>query len=173
MRQRHKAQPEAEGIEGYPWPLSLAVDEQIAALAAMVAPELRQLWSCLFDRPPPKYISRVLLRCALAYRVQEEAESGLKKSTLKRLAAPFETDDADASPAPRPASGLRPGTRLVREWHGETYQVTVLDDGFDYQGRHYRSLSEIARAITGARWSGPLFFGLKTPSVENDVGAAL
>ena len=137
-------------------------------MEAMAGPELRQLWGRLFDRPPPRHISRVLLRCALAHRLQERAEGGLNKATLKRLAQPVESNGTDAPSMSWTASQLKLGTRLVREWHGGTYQVTVLDDGFDYRGNRYRSLSEIARAITGTRWSGPQFFGLKNKAAKSD-----
>ena len=97
---------------------------------------------------------------ALAYRIQEIAFGGLSKATLRRLAslaAEFESDGRIATPAqPR----IKPGARLVREWHGRTHAVVVTEDGFEFEGKLYRSLTSIAREITGAGWSGPRFFGL-------------
>ncbi len=102
-----------------------------------------------------------LLQRALAYHIQERAEGGLSKAALKRLAHLGDPRGNVGRP-PRPAPPrLRPGTRLVREWRGSVHQVTVGEDGFDYRGARYASLSRIAREITGTRWSGPLFFGLR------------
>ena len=134
---------------------------EIAALQAMETPDLRARWEQAFKRPPPKRISRDLLLRALAYHVQEQAEGGLDKAARRRLAGladPKGDGDRPSRPtAPRP----RPGTRLIREWRGEVHHVSVLEDGFDYRGERYASLSQIAREITGTRWSGPLFFGLR------------
>jgi hypothetical protein len=101
-------------------------------------------------------VSRDLLVRALAYRVQERAFGGLSRASLKRLR---ELAD-DPEPPPDPAASLRPGAKLVREWHGRTHVVVVTDTSFDYAGSTYRSLTEIAKLITGAHWSGPRFFGL-------------
>lgn len=128
-------------------------------------PALCRLWSKIFERPAPKHISRDLLRYALAYRVQEQAEGGLGKASRKRLANSKGKDGRSPKPA---APRIRPGTRLVREWRGEVHRVTVLDQGFDYDGSRYASLSQIARRITGTRWSGPLFFGLRQPSTRTE-----
>ncbi len=112
---------------------------------------------------------------SVAYRIQEQANGGLSPETGRRLttiAAALERD-----PTYTPLSELRitselrikPGTRLIRRWKGEMHRVTVLDHGLDYRGRHYRSLSEIAREITGTRWSGPLFFGLRKNGISKEV----
>ena len=97
---------------------------------------------------------------AIAYRIQEIAFGGLSKATLRRLAtlaAEFESDGRIATPVkPR----IKPGARLVREWHGRTHAVVVTEDGFEFEGKLHRSLTSIARKITGAGWSGPRFFGL-------------
>jgi hypothetical protein len=97
---------------------------------------------------------------ALAYRIQEIAFGGLSKATLRRLAslaAEFESDGRIATPAqPR----IKPGARLVREWHGRTHAVVVTEEGFEFEGKLYRSLTGMAREVTGAAWSGPRFFGL-------------
>ena len=136
---------------------------QIAALEGLNSAALRVRWGETFGQPPPKKMSRDMLRRALAYHVQEQAFGGLSKAARRRLAAladPKENGSSPSKPAP-PVARPRPGTRLIREWHGVVHQVTVLEQGFDYQGERYASLSQIARMITGTRWSGPKFFGLR------------
>lgn len=121
--------------------------------------ELRREWRRLYCSEPPK-ISRDLLIRAIGYRLQELQYGGLGKSTrrkLKTLAKMFRTT---GQVAPDPGLCLKPGARLVREWHGRTHTVTVTEDGFEYGGTTYQSLTKIAKKITGAHWSGPRFFGL-------------
>lgn len=141
------------------------VEAAVARLAGMTLEELRQEWGRRFRRPPPPWRSLELLRRLLAYRLQEAVYGGLSgeaKRELKRLAARFEE-----APGHRPAAApdrLMPGTELVREWRGAVHRVRVVDERtFEYAGERFGSLSEIARRITGTRWSGPLFFGLKSP----------
>ncbi len=98
---------------------------------------------------------------AVAHRLQEKAEGGLSKAALRRLARLAGLNGGDTQPTPPSLPRLKTGSRLIREWHGVTHSVTVLDDGCDWHGNRYASLSQIARAITGARWSGPRFFGLR------------
>ncbi len=137
------------------------VAKELAELETRGAPALRARWAEVFRRSVPKHMSRNLLLRALAYRVQEQAEGGLSKAALRRLAGGADPR-SNGGRLPRPAAPRpRPGTRLIREWQGEAHQVTVLDAGFDYRGARYASLSRIAREITGTRWSGPLFFGLR------------
>ncbi len=112
-------------------------------------------------RSVPKRANRDLLRRALAYHMQEQTEGGLSKSTRRRLAKLAGLNGENRAPISPHSVRLKPGSRLIREWHGVTHSVTVLGDGFDWRGTRYASLSQIARAITGARWSGPLFFGLR------------
>ena len=123
--------------------------------------ELRQQWRGLYKTQAPRHFSRELLVRAVAYRMQEVALGGLRpepQRQLRRIAQQFkETGDATMRARAEP----KPGTRLMRQWQGRTYDVLVLDDGFSWQGTRYRSLSAIARQITGTAWSGPLFFGLK------------
>ncbi len=136
------------------------IAEQLAELETLARPELRARWDRAFGQPAPKWASRDLLLRALAHHLQEQAEGGLSKAALRRLAelADPKINGGRARPAaPRP----RPGTRLIREWRGEVHRVNVIEGGFDYRGEHYASLSRIAREITGTRWSGPLFFGLR------------
>jgi hypothetical protein len=138
------------------------VREQIADLQALDAAELRSRWREVFGSPAWKGVSRDLLLRGLAYRMQDLAEGGLSKAALRSLA---KLGKSDGGVEPRSSTPrLKPGTRLVREWRGETHQVTVTDAGFEHRGSRYTSLSEIARLITGTRWSGPLFFGLRKPS---------
>ena len=135
----------------------------VTSLAQLTPQELRTLWSQWFDRPPPAKIRRELLVRALAYRMQERAAGGLTTATrtqLRAIAKAVKSHSVDEVLAmPR----LTPGTHVIREWGNERHQVTVDAVGFVYRGQRYRSLSEIARRITGTRWSGPLFFGV-TPS---------
>jgi hypothetical protein len=123
--------------------------------------ELRRQWRGLYETRAPQHLSRELLVQAVAYRMQELALGGLRpepQRQLLRIAQQFKETGATTMRA-RPE--LKPGTRLVREWQGRSYDVLVLDDGFSWQNTRYRSLSAIARQITGTAWSGPLFFGLK------------
>jgi len=150
----------------------------LETLSKLGAFELRAEWAALFGRPSPRHVSRDILLRGMAYRLQEQMYGGLKPATLKRLkhlAAEFRDG---GPPKPAPAVSLRPGVRLLREWNGETHIVEVLPDGFAWRGAHYKSLSAIARAVTGVQWSGPKFFGLldkrRKESVEpEDLAAAL
>jgi hypothetical protein len=135
------------------------VADRLARLETLDLSAMRQEWRRLYRAEPPR-LSRDLMMRAIAYRIQEIAFGGLAKATLRRLAslaAGFESDGRIAPPAqPR----IKPGARLVREWHGRTHAVVVTEDGFEFEGKLYRSLTSIAREITGASWSGPRFFGL-------------
>jgi DUF2924 family protein len=140
-----------------------SVTAEIAALPTATYAELKQRWRLLYRTEPPRRISRDLLVRALAYRIQEKALGGLKPST-RRLLVKVAIDAAAQRPlqlAPRPT--LKPGTVLLREWHGTQHQVIVRNDGIVFRGKPYRSLSEVAYRITGTKWSGPRFFGL-TPN---------
>jgi hypothetical protein len=139
-----------------------ACREALARLPELGLGELRQQWRALYKVEASPHLSRALLVRAVAHRMQEVALGGLRSEPQRRLrqfAQQFkETGAANIPPRPE----LKSGTRLVREWQDQTYEVLVLDDGFSWQGTHYRSLSALARKITGTPWSGPLFFGLKT-----------
>jgi len=123
--------------------------------------ELRTEWRILYRTDPPTRLSRDLLLRGIAFRRQERLQGGLSIAVRRRLDALAAQLDAKAAAAFAPAAILKPGTRLVREWHGRAHAVIVLEDGFEYQGRRYPSLSRVATLITGTRWSGPVFFGLK------------
>ena len=138
------------------------IPARVAALKTMPMPELRAEWRTLFDTEPPPF-NRRALENRLAYRIQELAYGGLKPETRKRLEALGDIYDSDDVTTRRIRHDARPvaGTRLVREYRGTEHTVTVLADGYEWQGRPYRSLSAIARAITGTRWNGLTFFGIK------------
>jgi hypothetical protein len=135
--------------------------EALARLPELDLTELRQQWRALYKPHASPHLSRELLLRAIAYRMQEIAFGGLRPEHQRQLRQ-FAQQFKETGEIRRRASlELKAGTRLVREWQGRTYEVLVLDDGFSWQGTHYRSLSAVARKITGTPWSGPLFFGLK------------
>jgi hypothetical protein len=135
--------------------------ETLSRLPTLDIIELRRQWRGLYKTQAFPDLSRELMLRAVAYRMQEVALGGLRPARqrqLHQIAQQFKrTEEATIRARPE----LKPGTRLIREWQGRTYDVLVLDDGFSWQNTHYRSLSAIARKITGTAWSGPLFFGLK------------
>lgn len=143
------------------------IPARLAALKTTPTPELKTQWRELFDSEPPPF-NRRYLESRLAYRIQELAYGGLKPETVRRLERLGEDlDGGDKKKRSARADHGMPiiGTRLVREWQGVEHVVTVTADGFEWQGRLYRSLSAIARAITGTRWNGWVFFGLKNRRV--------
>ena len=135
---------------------------RIAALKTTPTPNLKKQWRDLFDSEPPQF-NRRFLESRLAYRIQELAYGGLKPATIERLEALGEQLDGGNIALRRILTDDKPiaGTRLIREWQGVEHTVTVCHDGYEWQGRPYRSLSAIARAITGTRWNGWVFFSLK------------
>ena len=137
--------------------------EALARLPTLGLGELRQQWRGLYKAEAPSHFSRDLLMRAVAYRMQELALGGLRPEPQRRLRQIEQEFRETGSTRMRAPPELKPGTRLIREWQGRTYEVLVLDDGFSWQSTRYRSLSAIARTITGTPWSGPLFFGL-TPN---------
>ena len=138
------------------------IPARLAALKTMPLSELKAQWRDLFGAEPPGY-NRRFLESRLAYRIQELAYGGLKPETVKRLEALGEQFADRNLTRRRSGHNTMPigGTRLLREWQGVEHTVTVLAEGYEWQGRPYRSLSAIARAITGTRWNGLVFFGLK------------
>jgi hypothetical protein len=135
---------------------------RLAALKTATTPALKQQWRALFGTEPPPY-NRRFLESRLAYRIQELAYGGLKPETLARLEALGEQLDGGKITVRRMRGDDRPiaGTQLIREYQGVEHVVTVTRDGYEYQGQPYQSLSAIARAITGTRWNGRVFFGLR------------
>ena len=138
------------------------IPARLAALKTATTPELKAQWRDLFDSEPPPF-NRRYLESRLAYRIQELAYGGLKPETVRRLERLGEELDGGDRKKSRIRADTMPiaGTRLIREWQGVEHVVTVTADGFEWQGRPYRSLSAIARAITSTRWNGLVFFGLK------------
>jgi hypothetical protein len=140
---------------------------RIAALKTATTPALKQQWRELFGKEPPPG-NRPYLESRLAYRIQELAYGGLTEATLERLRALGE-QLAKGGKVARIRADRKPirGTRLIREWQGVEHCVTVRDDDFEYEGRPYKSLSSIARTITGTRWNGWVFFGLKSQGARS------
>ena len=150
-------------------PATLA--SEIAALAEATRTDLKSRWRVLYGTEPPPRISRDLLTRAVAYRIQEEALGGLKPST-RRLLAKVAADASARRPIQvTPAPTLTPGTVLLRDWRGTQHQVIVREHGVEFQGKRYKSLSQVAHRITGSKWSGPLFFGLKAKPQEHADGS--
>jgi hypothetical protein len=135
--------------------------EALSRLPKLDLRELREEWYCLYKADASPHLSRELLIRAVAYRMQEVALGGLRPEPQRQLRQIAQEVKQTGAAAKRLRPQLKPGTRLIREWQGRTYEVVVLDDGFSWQGAQSRSLSAIARKITGTAWSGPLFFGLK------------
>ena len=147
------------------------IPQRLAFLKSSSIAELKQEWRMLYHSEPPHRISRELLTRAVAYRIQEQAYGGLKPST-RRLLIRLANDARSGRPLkPEPAAGAQPGTVLMREWHGVTHEVRVLDRGVLYKRKRCRSLSEVARLITGAHWNGPQFFGLRDKRQEASHGS--
>ena len=139
---------------------------EIGGLADLDLPTLRQHWRELYGSEPPVRMSRQLMIQAVAYRIQENRFGGLSRAARLKLAAAAAATRAGSaegrSSRRQTQHRVKPGTRFLREWQGQTHEVTATADGrFSYRERTYGSLSEIARLITGTRWSGPVFFGLK------------
>jgi hypothetical protein len=135
--------------------------------AAASLDDLRAEWQRLYRQEAPK-ISRDLLTLGIAYRRQELEHGGLGKATIRKLKTVAKSLRETGRVGPSPGLSLKPGARLVREWNGRTHTVTATENGFDYAGKQFSSLTKIARTITGTRWSGPRFFGLKAKSKDKD-----
>ncbi len=142
-------------------PASAGLTENLAALADLDAVGLRAEWRRLYRSHPPLHIRRDLLVLAIAWKLQEKVHGGLTAAQKRKLAGIAEEFRKNGDLSASPAIRLKPGLKLVREWRGETHDVLVLEDGFEWNGERRRSLSAIAREITGTHWSGPRFFGLK------------
>ena len=139
----------------------LHVREELDRLPRLERGALQVLWAELFGSPPNLRLRRELLMMVLTYRIQERAYGGLKPATRKKLLSFAEGFTPGKEVVSIRDRVTKPGTRIVREWGSKLHEVVVTNGGFSYEGKPYRSLSEIAREITGTRWSGPVFFGLK------------
>jgi hypothetical protein len=133
-----------------------AMRGRLQALTEMDRSACLRLWHEIFATPPAKYLSQTFMQKAIAYELQCRAFGAVPKSTSRVLVAIANGKKT----ALTPFKTITPGTRLLREWNGRTYEVEVTKDGFLWQAKHYRSLSAIACEITGTRWSGPRFFGV-------------
>jgi hypothetical protein len=141
---------------------------RLVALRGKSHATLRAEWRRLYRSEPPKRVSRDLLELGVAWKLQERALGGMSAALKRRIADLAKTMETKGDLARARAVTLKPGARLMREWRGETHDVRVLEDGFEWRGQRWRSLSAIAREITGTQWSGPRFFGLeKTERIAN------
>jgi hypothetical protein len=137
------------------------LEAKLTALSVMDGDGLRREWRRLYRSHPPLHIRRDLLVLAIAWKLQEKVHGGLTAAQQRKLAGIVGELKKGGDLSAGPAIRLKPGSRLVREWHGETHDVLVLEDGFEWNGERRHSLSAIAREITGTHWSGPRFFGLR------------
>lgn len=136
------------------------LEQAIAALSSLPTSELRRQWQQLHRSVTPAYLSRDLMVRAIAWELQAKVHGGLKPSVKRRLLALRESLDSQKQLKGNGRSSLKPGARLLREWQGKTHQVLVLEEGFEYEGNRFQSLTQLAQRITGVHWSGPRFFGL-------------
>ena len=144
---------------------------EIATLQSLDVTRLKRRWRTLYGSEAPRRFSRDLLMRAVAYRLQERALGGLRPTTRRLFQRVAAAAHARRPLKLAPLRSLEPGAVLIREWNGIKHRVAVRENGFSFRGQHYRSLSAVARLITGSRWSGPLFFGLRSrPRAEAGDG---
>lgn len=141
--------------------MNTALSDQIANLPAMSKAQLLAVWGENFRQAPPASLRKDLMVPILAYRIQEREYGGLANASRKRLRDIAKSIEPGKQARGRGSSGLDHGTRLVRSWKGEVHEVQVSNGSFTYRGKRFSNLSQIAREITGTRWSGPVFFGTK------------
>lgn len=139
-----------------------SIAARLASLPTLNKTELRSLWKELFQNQPPLELRRNLMVPILGYRLQELSLRSLTPSAIRKLSQTAESIKAHRIVGTGSSPRLRPGTRLIRRWQSETHVIHVEEQGYEYKGHRYDSLSKIARLITGTRRSGPLFFGLKS-----------
>ena len=147
------------------------LDNEIGALQDLPIHDLKIAWRQLYRAEPPRCMSRDLMIRALVYRIQERAHGGLAPATKRKLRSLIAELEAKGTQVFDPGISLKPGARLVREWAGRTHTVIVLENGFDYDGERYPSLTKIGAKITGAHWSGPRFFGIRKPTTRPAAAA--
>jgi hypothetical protein len=147
------------------------LESEIAALGGLSAHDLRVAWRRLHRDKPPSCLNRDLMIRAIAYRMQERAHGGLAPATRRRLGSLVGEIETKGTSAFDPGIALKPGARLVREWGGRMHTVVALENGFDYDGERYPSLTKIATLITGAHWSGPRFFGIRKAASRSALPA--
>jgi len=149
-----------------------ALAAELAALSEMDASDLRVEWQRLYRSHPPNKLSRDLLELGVAWKLQERVLGGLSAATKRQLSELARTMATKSDLAKARMVTLKPGARLVRAWGGETHEVLVVEDGFVWRGTTWRSLSVIAREMTGTHWSGPRFFGLTGTNAKSVAAAA-
>lgn len=140
---------------------TIDVATKLAELDTMPRTELRAAWRKLFRTEPPSRLGSDMMKLAVGWKLQTQCFGSLPKKVERQLVAIATGKGFDTAIG---AKQLKSGSILVREWHGVNHRVQVLDAGFDWNGQHWSSLSAIAQAITGAKWSGPRFFGLAAKS---------
>jgi Protein of unknown function (DUF2924) len=145
-----------------------AIERKLDRIRSLNLEELRLEWRRLYHSDAPR-ISRELLVLGLGYRLQEMEHGGLRKATRRKLQTIAKALRTTGRVAATPSLDLKPGARLLREWRGRTYTITVSEDGFEYTGTSYPSLTKIANKITGGHWSGPRFFGLPAAGARPSV----
>ncbi len=153
--------------------MARALVAQISELNRMPFEELRKKWEALYDGPSPNSSNRKQMVARLAYRIQELAFGGLSREARDNLDKIAEVDSfigENNKPTGRNTSVAVPGTKLIREWQGKRIEVTTLEKGFEYAGKRYRSLTAIATEITGTKWNGPDFFGLRHKDENGKAG---
>jgi plastocyanin len=149
----------------------IALEAEIGRLPDLGLFELRNRWKALFGHPAPKSLRRTFLARAVAYQMQVEAYGGVSAATkrqLREIAKAVRNGDANAIPG---SSRIKPGTQMIRQWQNTTHTVTALAEGFEWNGRTYKSLSAVANAITGTNWNGFAFFGIKRAPSGNKNAA--
>lgn len=144
-----------------------STSDRLSALPELSRAALSRLWEELFSSPVSPQLRRGFMIPILAYRLQEKSFGSLNERLRSRLRQLADSFEADPNYAEKPKTTLRPGTRLVRQWKEQVHVVNVESGRYEYQGIRYRSLSQIARLITGTRWSGPLFFGIRQTKESN------
>jgi hypothetical protein len=137
------------------------ISRQIEELQTLEKPQLVALWTENFGKPPSPNLRKGLMRQTLAYRIQEREFGGLSHSARRRLGEIASSLDKDKGSLKTKDSAPQKGTKLIRIWRGESHEVLAVGTDYEYRGQTYNSLSRIAREITGTRWSGPLFFGVR------------
>ena len=168
-RRRHDVRIQDQNADGKVDP---KVEAELDRLPTMRIVDLRTRYRELFRAEPPKAFGPDLLRRSIAHRIQERAYGGLSREHQHLLDQLVKATKAKPNGKIELPRRIKPGCELVRTWNRRTYRVVVLRDGFAYDGRTYSSLSEIALAITGTKWNGPRFFGLRRSAMDTAGGAA-
>jgi hypothetical protein len=146
---------------------AIDIAKMLARLSALTIFELRGEWRRFHRTPPPMRLSRDLLTRGISYKRQERVYGGLSTATARKLEQAAADPLSHGAVKPAPPISLKPGTRLVREWRGVTHMVLIHADGIEWRGQRYRSLTIVAQMITGARWSGPRFLGLRQRQLDS------